>query len=203
MGVGPVGFDVEQQALIWAMWRRGDAIREMERTLGETLPRIRRYLRESGGIPPIPRRRRVGHLSLVEREEISRGIAAGLSGRTIAGRIDRPSSTVSREIARNGGIGGYRALVADAAAFKRARRPKPSKLAANPGLRAVVAAKLDDHLFDRLWPFEELDIAFIGIGFNIATLPVADWRDNEDVLERPVPNKFFHSIRGGRAGEVQ
>ena len=45
MGVGPVGFDVEQQALIWAMWRRGDAIREMERTLGETLPRIRRYLR--------------------------------------------------------------------------------------------------------------------------------------------------------------
>jgi hypothetical protein len=73
VGVGPVGFDVEQQALIWAMWRRGDAIREMERTLGETLPRIRRYLRESGGMPPIPRQRRVGHLSLVEREEISRG----------------------------------------------------------------------------------------------------------------------------------
>jgi hypothetical protein len=49
MGVGPVGFGVEQQDLIWAMWRRGDAIREMERTLGETLPRIRRYLPESGG----------------------------------------------------------------------------------------------------------------------------------------------------------
>jgi hypothetical protein len=44
--VGPVGFSVEQQNLIWAMWRRGDAIREMERTLGETLPRIRRYLRQ-------------------------------------------------------------------------------------------------------------------------------------------------------------
>jgi hypothetical protein len=66
MGVGRVGFDVEQQALIWAMWRRGDAIREMERTLGETLPRIRRYLGESGGMPPIPRQRRVGHLTLVE-----------------------------------------------------------------------------------------------------------------------------------------
>jgi IS30 family transposase len=144
MGVGPVGFDVEQQALIWAMWRRGDAIREMERTLGETLPRIRRYLRESGGIPPVPRRRRVGHLSVDEREEISRGIAAGLSGRTIAQRIGRPSSTVSREIARNGGRDAYRALVADAAAFKRARRPKSSKLAANPELRGVVAAKLDD-----------------------------------------------------------
>jgi Helix-turn-helix domain len=142
--VGPVGFDAEQQALIWAMWRRGDAIREMERTLGETLPRIRRYLRESGGIPPIPRRRRVGHLTLVEREEISRGVAAGLSARMIAGRIDRPSSTVSREIARNGGRDAYRALVADAAAFERARRPKPSKLAANVRLRDIVADKLDD-----------------------------------------------------------
>jgi IS30 family transposase len=116
----------------------------MERTLGETLPRIRRYLRESGGIPPIPRRRRVGQLYLVEPEEISRGIAAGLSARMIAGRIDRPPSTVSREIARNGGRDAYRALVADAAAFKRARRPKPSKLAANAELRDVVADKLDD-----------------------------------------------------------
>ena len=143
VGVGPVGFGVEQQDLIWAMWRRGDAIREMERTLGETLPRIRRYLRESGGIRPIPRQRRVGHLSLADREEISRGIAAGLSARTIAGRIDRPSSTVSREIARNGGRDAYRALVADAAAFARARRPKPSKLAANAQLRSMVADKLD------------------------------------------------------------
>jgi len=142
--VGPVGFSVEQQDLIWAMWRRGDAIREMERTLGETLPRIRRYLRQWGGIPPIPRQRRANQLTLAEREEISRGIAAGLSARTIAGRIDRPSSTVSREIVRNGGRDAYRALVADAAAFERARRPKLSKLATNPELRGVVAAKLDD-----------------------------------------------------------
>ena len=143
MGVGPVGFSVEQQNLLWVMWRRGDSIREMERTLGETLPRIRRFLRLSGGIPPVPRRRRPGHLSLVEREEISRGIAAGLSARSIAGRIGRPSSTVSREIGRNGGRDGYRALAADAGAFERARRPKVSKLAANAELAGVVAAKLD------------------------------------------------------------
>ena len=143
MGV-PVGFDIAQQELIWAMWRRGDAIREMERTLGETMPRIRRFLRVSGGIAPIPRRRRADHLSLVEREEISRGIAGGLSARSIAGGLDRPSSTVSREIARNGGRDAYRALVADAVAFERARRPKPSKLGANTQLRGVVAAKLDD-----------------------------------------------------------
>jgi IS30 family transposase len=144
MGVGPVGFSVGQQNLLWVMWRRGDSIREMERTLGETLPRIRRFLRQSGGIPPVPRQRRAGHLTLVEREEISRGIAAGLAARSIAGRIDRPSSTVSREIARNGGRGAYRALAADAAAFERARRPKTSKLASNAELRGVVAAKLDD-----------------------------------------------------------
>ena len=64
-------------------------------------------------------------------------------GRSRGASID-PSSTVSREIARNGGRNAYRALVADAAAFERARRPKPSKLAANTKLRGVVAAKLDD-----------------------------------------------------------
>jgi IS30 family transposase len=116
----------------------------MERTLGETLPRIRRFLRQSGGIPPVPRQRRADHLSLVEREEISRGIAAGLSARSIAGRIERPSSTVSREIARNGGRDAYRALAADAAAFERARRPKVSKLGANTQLRGVVGTKLDE-----------------------------------------------------------
>jgi hypothetical protein len=51
MGGGPVGFSVEQQNLLWAMWRRGDSIWEMERTLGETLPRIRRFLRQSGFLP--------------------------------------------------------------------------------------------------------------------------------------------------------
>jgi hypothetical protein len=73
MGVDPVGFSVAHQNLLWAMWRRGDSIREMERTLGETLPRIRRFLRQSAGILPVPRQRREGHLTLVEREEISRG----------------------------------------------------------------------------------------------------------------------------------
>lgn len=58
--MGPVGLDVEQQALIWAMWRRGDAIREMDRTLGETLPRIRRYLRD--GLAIVFRHRRTSIL---------------------------------------------------------------------------------------------------------------------------------------------
>jgi transposase, IS30 family len=78
----------------------------------------------------------------VEREEISRGVAAGDSCRVIARRLGRAPSTVSRELARNGGRSRYRAQRADAAAGRRAARPKPAKLAAEPRLRAVVEAKL-------------------------------------------------------------
>lgn len=73
MGVGPVGFSVEQQNLLWAMWRGGESIREMERTLGETLPLIRRFLRRSGGIPPVPRRRRADHLKLASARGFREG----------------------------------------------------------------------------------------------------------------------------------
>jgi IS30 family transposase len=81
-------------------------------------------------------------LSIHEREEISRGIAAGRSYRAIATVLGRAPSSVSREVARNGGPGRYRAQVADAAAYRRARRPKPSKFVMVPRLRAVVEERL-------------------------------------------------------------
>ena len=142
MGVGPLGFSVEQQDLLWAMWRGGESIRAIERSLGVPKPRIQRFLRQTGGIRPLPQQRREGHLSAGEREEISRGIAAGQSGRVIAGRLRRSASTVAREIRRNGGRDAYRAVDADAAAFDRARRPKPSKLAGDPALRERVGSLL-------------------------------------------------------------
>jgi len=129
MAVGPVGFSIEQQDLLWGMWRGGESLRTMGRSLGVSMPRIQRFLRLTGGVRPGPQRRREGHLGAGEREEISRGIAAGLSGRVIAGRLGRSPSSVSREIDGNGGRGAYRAL-----------RPKPSKLATNPALRERVAA---------------------------------------------------------------
>ena len=79
---------------------------------------------------------------MAEREEISRGIAAGESCRRIARRLGRAPSTVSRELASNGGRHRYRAQAADAAAFQRAQRPKATKLALEPRLRAVVEAEL-------------------------------------------------------------
>jgi len=83
-------------------------------------------------------------LSLVEREEISRGVAAGESLRVLARRLGRAPSTLSREVARNGGRGRYRAHRADRAAWQRARRAKPCKLVENSALRGVVEELLAD-----------------------------------------------------------
>ena len=75
-------------------------------------------------------------------EEISRGITAHQSARSIAKVLGRSPSTVSREISRNGGYDRYRAAQADESAWMRARRPKRCKLANNPGLRQAVMRKL-------------------------------------------------------------
>jgi len=94
--------------------------------------------------PPVPERVRSPlRLSVREREEISRGLAGGESLRVIARRLGRSSSTVSREVALNGGRRRYRACAADKAAVRRMRRPKASKLAACARLRAAVEAKLE------------------------------------------------------------
>ena len=91
---------------------------------------------------PCPRSRSKRALSLAEREEISRGIAAKQSMRSIAARLGRAASTVSREISRNGGYDKYRALEADAQAWERACRPKPCRLVDNPKLCGLVEDKL-------------------------------------------------------------
>ncbi|MCX4393812.1 MULTISPECIES: GbsR/MarR family transcriptional regulator [unclassified Streptomyces] len=69
-----------------------------------------------------------------DRQRIAAGIAEGLSYSEIARRLDRPPSTISREIARNGGSGGYRPQQAHRATGLRARRgtPAPPRAAASP-----------------------------------------------------------------------
>ena len=194
MGAGPVIFSVEQQNLLWAMRRDGESIREMERTLGETMPRMRLFMRQSGGIAPIPRRRRSDHLTLADREEVSRGIASGLSARSIAGTVNRTPSTVSREIARNGGRHGYRALDADAAAFQRARRPKPSKLATNAALREVVAAKLDED-----WSPQQISQWLPRAHPDDVAMRVSHesiYRDVYTPSRKAFPAIMFHRLRG-------
>jgi IS30 family transposase len=102
-------------------------------------------LSRAGGIRPAVRRRSRLALTLLEREVISRGLAACHSLRSIARELCRPASTVSREISRNGGYAQYRAAGADDRAWKRARRPKLCKLAMNKHLQRVISNKLTIH----------------------------------------------------------
>ena len=127
---------------IWARLRAGHAAKPTARALGISTSGVHGYLVRCGGIRPPTRRRAAGRLSLAEREEISRGLAAGRSLRVIAAGLGRAPSTVSREVAGHGGRRGYRAARADQLAWARARRRKVCKLATRPVLRDIVAEKL-------------------------------------------------------------
>jgi len=145
MGIGrggSTGLSSAQRVEMWSHWKAGYRIREIARALKFDHGSIRSLLARAGGFAPRTRRRASHALTLAEREDISRGIAAGDSGRSIAARIGRAPSTVSREIARHGGRSGYRATDADNAAWASALRPKPCLLARNGRLRNIVASKL-------------------------------------------------------------
>ncbi len=102
-----------QKTDIWRRWKVGQSLHEIGRAYGKPHPSIRCVLLPRGGIPPVARRRSRRVLTLAEREDISRGIASGLSTREMAGRLGRAASTVSREITRHGGRAAYRAHDAD------------------------------------------------------------------------------------------
>jgi hypothetical protein len=136
------GLSAVEQDQVWQRWRRGESLRLIARQLGKRGPSVRAFVLQTGGVQCPPPRRGARALLLAEREEISRGLAAGNSCRVIAKRLGRAPSTVSREVARNGGRRCYRAQAADGAADRRARRPKTAKLVLQPRLRAVVEDKL-------------------------------------------------------------
>ena len=126
----------------WKRWKRGESLSDIGRALGRIPGAVHHVVSARGGIPPPSRTRSRRSLTLTEREEISRGLARGYSVRQIGVRLSRAPSTISREVRRNGGRRQYRASVADARAWDRARRPKPCRLALSPLLRALVAEKL-------------------------------------------------------------
>ncbi len=130
------------KALMWDRWQKGESLNSIARHFDRHHSAIQRILCRTGGIRPPKRRRPRLALTLAEREEISRGVVADRSLRSIAASLDRAPSTVSREINRNGGRRRYRANKADQAAWDRAHRPKTCKLARNRALARVVAEKL-------------------------------------------------------------
>jgi IS30 family transposase len=131
-----------QKALMWDRWQRGESLHSIARLFDRGHSSIQRVLMESGGIRPTLRRRSFRSLTLEEREEISRGVMAERSIRSIAASLGRSPSTISREIHLNGGRGCYRASKADQVAWDRACRPKTCKLVANRALARIVAKQL-------------------------------------------------------------
>ena len=135
---------VQERALICRLRFEGHRLAEIATEVGRGHATVERVVADAGGLPPRRTGRAASALTLSEREHISRGLAAGQSLRAIAGELGRATSTVSREVAANGGRERYRAWAGERRAVERAARPKTSKLAdpANAGLRVWVEAGL-------------------------------------------------------------
>ena len=185
MGRNMTGAD---KAEVWQRYGKGQSASAIARAMGWAPASVAEFIRNAGGIRPKPRCRPALRLSLDEREEISRGLAAGESLRCIATRLRRSPSTISREVDRNGGRRKYRALRAEQAARVRARRPKPAKLAADPLLRLVVA----DKLAKRWSPGQ------------IAGRLARTWPDNPEmhVSTEPIYRSLFVQSRGALRREL-
>src|ERR1700722_17364100 len=132
----------QQRTDMWRRWKAGQSLHEIGRAFGKDHVSIQFMLSQHGGIVPAARRRSLLTLTLVEREDISRGIASGSSIREIAKGLQRAVSTVSREVARHGGRPQYRASDADQKAWESALRPKRCLLALHVKLQGIVADKL-------------------------------------------------------------
>ena len=118
--------------------RAGESHRDAAIAIGCAAKSVQRLLRKTGGVKPRIKPRSALRLSLREREEISRRLLAGDSGREIALALERSQSTISREVAAGGGRNLYRAWQADERAYRKSRRPKARKLLTNPHLRLEV-----------------------------------------------------------------
>ena len=136
------GLSTVQKSELWCRWEAGQSLHEIGRALGKEHSSIRCLVARHGGIVPAVRRRSRRVLTVVEREDISRGLASGASLRKIARLLDRAASTVSREVARHGGRPEYRANEADQQAWDSALRPKQCLLGMREQLREIVASKL-------------------------------------------------------------
>src|SRR5712664_2682055 len=137
-----VRLSAAQMTDLWCRWKAGQSLHTIGRAFGKPHNSIHCFLSHHGGIVPAVRRRSVLALTVVEREDISRGLASGSSIRDIANRLERAASTVSREVARHGGRPEYRANEADQRAWDSALRPKRCLLAIHVKLRKMVASKL-------------------------------------------------------------
>ena len=177
-----------QKAQMWDRWQQGDSTHAIARLFDRGHSSVQRILGETGGIRPPEKKRSRLALRLSEREEISRGVVAGQSIRSIAATLRRAPSTVSREINRNGGRGRYRASTADQAAWDRAHRSKRCKLKEYRALARIVARKLK-----QFWSPEQI------AGWLKRTYPDAE---NYQVSHETIYRSLFIQARGALKKEL-
>jgi len=177
-----------QKALMWDRWQRGESLHQIAQLFNRHHSSVRRILAETGGMRPTERHRAERCLSMAEREEISRALVAHESIRSIATRLQRAPSTVSREIQRNGGSEHYRASVADQRAWDCARRPKVCKLARHRVLAKLVAGKLQ-----KQWSPEQI------AGWLKRTYPR---NENRQVSHETIYRSLFIQARGALKKEL-
>ena len=132
----------EERLSLQALVRSGGTHEAAAAAVGCSSKSVQRLLRRTGGMKPRRTPRAALRLSVLEREEISRGMQAGISCRAVARQVGRSPSTVSRDVAASGGRTRYRAWRADARASRRARRPKMPKLLSCGALRHEVERRL-------------------------------------------------------------
>jgi transposase, IS30 family len=166
----------EVRAELLARWRAGASWVQLQAEFECSHQMVWNVVREAGGMAPVWPGRSRKHLSLEDREDISRGLALEQSLRVIALGLGRPTSTVSREVQRNGGRLHYRAARADRATCQRAKRPKATKLDQQPALRLFVENGLEQH-----WSPEEI----------CGRLPV---EFPDDVSMRVVPETIYQAL---------
>ena len=149
--MGAVALSWERQVRILQLRSSGLATEAIAAEVGCHRATVNKVIARHGGKPPTRPRRSAVQLSVAEREEISLGLRSGLSLRAIARGLGRSPSTVSREIARNGGAPAYRAWRAEKRACGQARRPKTPKLASCARLRSVV-----EDLLEQRWSPQQI-----------------------------------------------
>jgi IS30 family transposase len=142
MGKRRSRFTPAQRATLWARFTAGDTLAEIAAALGRHPGTVQNVVRAAGGCAPPVRQRAAQALTAGERETIARLVETGAGVRAIARALERAPSTVSRELARNGGRAHYRAVAAEGRAWRQGTRPKPSRLARSGRLRRLVARRL-------------------------------------------------------------
>lgn len=196
MSIGP-WLTVEQRAEIQRRVAKGERYDAVASAIGCSVSTVRYTLRKAGGVPTRTRPRSPLRLSLPEREEISRGLAAKDSCRQIARRLGRAPSTISREVVASGIRGPYRAWRADAQAERRATRPKTAKLVTVPRLRAEVERGLH-----QLWSPQQIAARLIKDFPDDLEMRVSHETIYQSLFVQgrgALRKELTHSLRRGRA----